>query len=101
MSAEKAEKEISRSQVSEAVRSAFQVVLNGKEVDEGFSLNDEGIDSLTRVEIVMELESVIASEFSIKESIPEQFTEGISTVGELNDKLYTFLNEKIISEEAE
>ena len=89
--------EISQSQVSDLVRTVLQRVLGGKEVDDSFSLNDESVDSLTRVEIVMELESSIASDFGIKETIPEQFTEEISTVGDLATKLYHFINQKNLS----
>ena len=89
--------EISKSQVSDMVKAVFERVLNGQEINEGFSLNDELIDSLTRVEVVMELEAAIASEFSIKESIPEQFTDGLSTASELIEKLYHHLNQKILA----
>lgn len=89
--------EISKSQVSDMVKAVFERVLNGQKINEGFMLNDESMDSLTRVEIVMELEAAIKLEFLINESIPEQFTDGLSTVGELIEKLYHYLNQKILA----
>lgn len=83
------------------VLDVFKNVLNKQEMKEDSTIASLEIDSLSRVEIMMELEVAINEGYSTKIDIPDNYADDIVTVGDFATKLELLIKSKTGTEDVE
>ena len=82
-----------KAELYEVVLAAFKSSVGNNDIDKDTPLNSLNMDSLTRVEVTMEIETEIQNRSWVASgfALPEDYAEGVITLKELVEKLYALI----------